>query len=228
MTFKLVEEVKVGDLLMIGSVLIATMSLLYSLYKDRRLRRREYADRIRKSASETLAATERWREIAIRHFADTQPILTDADGLLVKEQNIVLTRDSLWRALMALEIQTSSRVLDEKLEGAYAGLYGYDPAVHDIFSTATAKLRSGFAEAHHTLLMKTQEDVCSLEEENKPFVSAQLGNRLRESTCEVEHSFAAFADEALTPLRHRMLALIQSNDHEIFAKQGRSTTHSAA
>lgn len=96
--FVLIREIKVGDLLTAGSVALGTLTLLYALIKDRKLRRREYADRIRRSAAETLSAIERWREIATRHFHDAQPVLTDADVMLVKDQDVIATRDFLWRS----------------------------------------------------------------------------------------------------------------------------------
>jgi hypothetical protein len=39
--FVLVREIKVGDLLTAGSVVLGTLTLLYALLKDRLLRRRE-------------------------------------------------------------------------------------------------------------------------------------------------------------------------------------------
>jgi len=226
--FTLVREIRVGDLLTAGSVAIGTLTLLYALMKDRRLRRREYADRIRRSASETLAAIERWREIAIRHFQDAQPLLTDADVMLTKEQDVVSTRDTLWRSLMALEAQTSDRVLSEKLEGAYKGLYGYDPSVHATYTAAIISMRQGFQEAHEALLSETQQDVVSMEVESQPYFSAQLGNRLRGSTASVKDLFVKHADASLAPLRARMLALVQASDDDIYNKTSSPSQQVAA
>jgi hypothetical protein len=121
MGFKLNLEVKLGDLLTLGSVLLALAGFLYGWVKDHRLRNREYADRIRLAAAQTLAGIERWKEVGLRSFDDVQPLITDADTLLVKEQDPIRTRDSLWRALMALQAETSKRILNERLEGAYSG-----------------------------------------------------------------------------------------------------------
>jgi hypothetical protein len=217
--FTLVREVKVGDLLTAGSVLLGTVTLLYALLKDRSLRRREYADRIRRSAADTLAAMERWREIALRHFHDAQPLLTDADLMLVKDQDVVLTRDFLWRALVALEAQSSARVLAEKLEGAYAGLYGYDPSVHQTYASSVARMREAFEAAHLMHLERTQRDVLGMNAESQPYTSAQLGNRLRESTFVVVQDFLVRAEEAVAPLRAQMLALIEASDSAIVYKR---------
>lgn len=93
--FVLVPEVKLGDLLTVASVLVGSLSLTYAILKDRSLRRREYADRIRKAAADTLVALDRWFEIASRYFRDAQPLLTEADMQLVATQDVTQARDAL-------------------------------------------------------------------------------------------------------------------------------------
>jgi hypothetical protein len=221
--FVLVKEVKIGDLITAGSFLIGSLTLVYSLVKDRRLRRREYADRIRRSAADTLAAIERWREIALQHFHDAQPLLTDADAILVKNQDVELTRDSLWRSLVALESQTSARVLSEKLEGAYSGLYGYDPSVHAIYSASVERLRQEFEAAHLAHLELTQRQVLGMSGQPQPYESAVLGNRLRSAARHVTQTFLKQAELAVAPLRTKMLGLIQASDDAIVKKHVQSS-----
>jgi hypothetical protein len=128
---------------------------------------------------------------------------------------------------MALEVQTSARVLSEKLEGAYAGLYGYDPTIQETYTLATRAMKDCFEEAHHAMLSFTQQDVFSMESEIKPYFSAQLGNRLRESTATVKKEFSSRADEALKPLREKMLELIVASDDELFNKSVHAVSRSA-
>jgi hypothetical protein len=93
-------EIKLSDLLTIGSVAVAAAALLGAWVKDRRLRKREYADKVRQASARALGALERWKEVSLSLFDQIQPLLTDADAMLVKEQDVVTTRDFLWRALV--------------------------------------------------------------------------------------------------------------------------------
>src|SRR5580658_2764095 len=217
--FVLVRQVKVGDLLTAATVIVGTLTFLYALLKDRQLRRREYADRIRRSAAETLSGLERWREICAHHFHDVQPLLTDADVTLVKEQDLISTRDSLWRNLVALEARTSERLLSEKLEGAYAGLYGYDPAVLGGYRSAKTQMRKAFEAAHLRLMDATQMDVLNMDAVKTPYTSAHLGNELRKSNHRVAQEFLPLAEKALGPLRSQMLALVEASDRDIVRKR---------
>jgi hypothetical protein len=81
--------VKLGDLLTSLSITIASLTLFTTWLKDRRLRRKEYADRIRKAASETMVALHRWKELAVRLYDDIQPLITDCDMELVQVQDVV-------------------------------------------------------------------------------------------------------------------------------------------
>ena len=209
---------KVGDLLTLGSVVVGLAGFLYAWAKDRRLCNREYADRIRLAAAQTLAGIERWKEVGLRAFDDAQPLLTDADTDLVKEQDPIQARDSLWRALMALQADTSKRILGEKLEGAYSGLYGYDPDVHNVYRTAVHELRVTLDLAFSALLNKTQSDVLAMTSAQKPYTSANLGNRLRRTTNDVVKAFEADAEKAVAPVRERMLSIVVSGDKDIVRK----------
>jgi hypothetical protein len=50
-------------------------AFLYPWIKDRLLRKREYADRIRRAAAETVVALELWRQITLRCYESIQPLI---------------------------------------------------------------------------------------------------------------------------------------------------------
>jgi len=217
MAFVLSPEIKIGDLLTVGSVLIGASALLYAMLKDRVLRHREYADRVRHSAANTLAAVERWKGLAERLFVDCQSALTETDILVVKGQDVIAARDFLWKSLVDLEAKISARILAENLQGAYAPLYAYDPAIHRAFASVTNTMQGEFAGATLMLLKATQREV--MDTERAPYHSAELGNRLREITHEVALLFSRRADEVILPLATAMLKLVTASDTAIVRKQ---------
>src|SRR5271169_985382 len=136
--------IKFPDLLTAISVLVATSGFLYAWIKDRHLRRREYADRIRRAAAETVVALGRWRELALRLYDEIQPLITETDIKAVKNQTqdpyLVDVRDFLWHGLTSARAISLKRILDEKIESAYLNLYGYEPHVQALYDSVTTSL----------------------------------------------------------------------------------------
>ena len=60
MTFE--PAINLGHIITAASVLIAALGFLWTWLKDRRLREREYAERVRRAATAALVGLERWRE----------------------------------------------------------------------------------------------------------------------------------------------------------------------
>ena len=110
------QSIKVGDFLTAASVFIGVIGLVISSFRDRRLRRKDYADRIRVAAATTAVAIDRWAELASRLYDDIQALIIDTDVLLVQKEDIIETRDLLWRGLVEARAISSRRILDEKLD----------------------------------------------------------------------------------------------------------------
>src|SRR5438034_11513938 len=98
---KLDETLSIGTLLGVLvtflGVLATLAGLVYNWRKDQLLKRKDHADKVRRAAALIIARLERWRELSIRFYEDIQPALTDADAILTKDSNIIVTRDFLWK-----------------------------------------------------------------------------------------------------------------------------------
>src|SRR6267142_6288301 len=81
------------------SIVVSISALLYSWRKDRVLRKKEYADRVRHAASFVIAKLEQWRVLSLSFFDEIQPLIVDADAKLLKEGNVTATRGFLWKGL---------------------------------------------------------------------------------------------------------------------------------
>jgi hypothetical protein len=214
---RLKPDVEVGDLVTAFSVLVALAGLLIALLNERGARRREYADRIRRAAARCVAALERWSAIIGGFYDDIQPLITETDSYLVRTQDITATRDRLWRELVAIRARTLHRVFAEKVEIAYAGLYGYDARVEALYKTASVALQTAESDGFHDLLEETQQAVmCRPESGNE---SAELGNDLREIAYVQARRANTTITAALEPFRAAMLMLLNAEDRQLVKKQ---------
>jgi len=217
--FVLKPEISIGDVLTTLSVIVSVIALIVAWSKDRLLKRREYADKIRRAAGMIIAKLERWRELSLSFFDEIQPIITDADVMLTEEQNLIATRDILWRNVIAARAAALRRILDEEIEVAYADLYGYDPKIQNLFVEAVNRLRLVDKEMYALLMMLTQKDVLGLESSRKPYYSAQLGNLLRETSGKLASEHRRLMDKIVMPFQEEMVKLIKATDNEIVSRQ---------
>jgi hypothetical protein len=87
--FRLKKVITLGDMLTPLSVLASLVALWITWSHDADLKRKQYADQIRHSASVVTAKIERWSPLADRYFEDIQPTIVD-----VAEKVEETTRDS--------------------------------------------------------------------------------------------------------------------------------------
>lgn len=208
-------KITIGNLLTVLTVAVSATGLAISWARDRALRRTEYADRIRRAVAITVAKLERREQLAIRIFDNLQPAITDADVQIVETQEIIQVRDSFWRDANGVYANVTQRILDEEVDTAYAELYGYDPTIHQLYSGAVDRLRLLSELTLHAVLERTQAQIMSLHEVEKPFSSAQLGNMLRSSCGGVEARARSLGKSILWAFREQALSIIRASDRDI-------------
>ncbi len=232
-------QITFAALVALGGLFYSLVSFVLLQREKRRLETRKYADDIRRAASKPTVALERWRELALGYFEDIQTILTDADGMLVRGDGVVVTRDSLWKGLCAARSVSVRRLIDADLEGAYQDLFGYDTRIQSLYHGAVARLKAADRTMHNMVLQMTQNDVLSFASEgdgvDHPSIvlphdqqkqngengsaprltSAELGNKLRKTCRQIEIAFAQHTSMLIEPLRQELLVLIHASDREI-------------
>lgn len=221
--FTINPEITVGNILTVGTILISMISILISWGKDRRLRQKEYATPIRQSIGIIAAKLERWKEISISFFENIQPFLTDADVMLSKGETLEAVRDDLWRSLVEARAKYSQQILDENIETAYAELHGYDPRIRKLFVEAINRLRSTDKTMFNLVLELTQKDIQITEE---PYISAKLGNSLRETCNSLRSISSALMDLIIDPFQREMEVVLNAKDSEIVRKKFNVSTPS--
>ena len=83
------RTVSVGDLLTALAIVVSAAGVLYELHKDRSLRRKEIADRVRRSAGRLIAKIHRWQSISQSLYTGVHTLVTEADEMLVNDKNAV-------------------------------------------------------------------------------------------------------------------------------------------
>lgn len=223
-------EISIGNIITLSSVAVSVIALLIAWSKDRNLRKKEYSDRIRRSTGTVIAKLERWKEIAQNFFENIQPLITDADAMLIrplpsdennveKEKRCIDVRDFFWQQLVKARSDTLQKILDEQVEIAYIDLYGYDPRIQALFVGAILRIKLINSEIYGKLLEWTQRDTLNLANYNKPFHSAQLGNALR-ATCGIFSQIqSALIGDIINSFRGEMLKLIEAKDSRIVKRK---------
>jgi hypothetical protein len=153
--------------------------------------------------------------LTLRFFQDIQPLITEIDIQLVKEKDIIRTRDALWIGLTEARAIASQRIIDEQIEMAYVDLYGYDYRVKELFTNAIRELNAIEAIVHKEFLVLTQENVLRMENRTANIKSGELGNLLH-GTCEIVSSDCINRmNEVLSYFKNEMNKLIEAPDKDI-------------
>jgi hypothetical protein len=209
-------EISFGDLLTIATIIVSISALIIAWQNDKKLKRKEYADRIRRATGTIIAKIERWKLLTLRLIDDIQPLITETDILLVESKDITQTRDFLWKGLVQAISASSQRILDEQIEIAYADLYGYDPRIQILYTSAIGNLKEIDINMHDMLLNRTQEAVLGMV---PPIKNADLGNKLRAIVFRISSSYGQDADTIIEPFRDKMIELIQADDDDIINRK---------
>jgi hypothetical protein len=204
-------------------ILFSAIALIYTLYKDRMLRRKEYADRIRTSAGTIIAKLERWKSLSLRFFEDIGPLLTKTDLNLAKSRDFNKARYDLWIGIEKARAISAQRIIDEQVEMAYKDLYGYDPDIEDLFVRAIKELKKIDKDIYSGLLGDTQEEILEIEEKygtnEESIPGALLGNRLRMLCGIDEEECEKKMKNIIEIFRKELLKLINATDKQIFEKE---------
>src|SRR5438876_1156154 len=123
MALTLDKTIKASDLLTSVTIIVSVVALVITWTKDRDVRVREQADRVRTAAAKTLAKLERWQILQLSLYDQLQPVFVETSEMLEKEFNVIGTRDYLWKQINAQHTSISAKVLEEGFETAYVDLF---------------------------------------------------------------------------------------------------------
>jgi hypothetical protein len=217
--FKLNPDVKLGDLLTSVSVLLGALALMTTWVRDRSLRRKEYADRVRGAAVQTIAALRRRHVLACRLFDEVEPRITDADVKLVKTRNSTAVRDQFWQDIVVSRTLLLKEMFQENFEDAYVSLLAYDPTVQELSLTALDTLDKLDFYSYHQFKEQTQDAIMSYEWCEPPPESNELGNQLREILGNLQTQTSSQMQEIVNDRQQKLFRLANASDRQIIKRK---------
>ena len=177
--FFIKKEMTLGDLLIPLTIILSALTLWHTWDNDRQLHAKEYADKIRTSASVVTAKLQRWGTLADRYFDDLQPVLIEASKETSENHQYLPARRILYTGMKVAEGTASQRIVDEQLEIAYMDLYGYVPNLKPPFDQIRENIQRAEQASHERLENKLQ----TIDLQNRKALlssdSATMGNLLR-------------------------------------------------
>ncbi len=213
--FYIKPEITVGDILTLVTILITLYTLYSAWVQSKRIREKELATNIRNACANVLGKLERWRELNLSIFENAQPLYVETSEMLEKNQNVIKTRDYLWKSLNAARNEIRHTVLEEKLESAYTDLYGYSPQLVDGFTHALEQLKTVENAVFTAFLAKTQDSVMDWQSKLNQYTSAMLGNELRELAAQHGEQFEKNTHTAIAPLKQKLTELLRESDQAL-------------
>jgi hypothetical protein len=120
--------------------------------------------------------------------------------------------------------ESASRIVNERIESAYLGLYGYEPRVQALYESATASLKLVDNWCYSRLLNSTQKNVLDLKGSSAPLASSQLGNTLRSTVAIIASAMNENTERIVAMFRSEMMRLMTAADSDIFKKRVRVST----
>lgn len=210
-------EITVGNIVTALAVLVSAAGILVALHKERALRKKEHADRVRQATALVVAKLDRWKQLSLQLFDELQSAVTDADAMLVANGDRIATRDYLWKKTVEAQASVARRILDEAVEVAYSNLYGYDPRIHELFTGAVLRLRRINGMVFVKVLNRTQSDILTMPKktDSGEILSAQLGNRLRVTLARAKGVLEGNMETVLNAFREGMLPIVRASDEAL-------------
>jgi Caspase domain len=212
---KLNPEVSAGDLLTVLSLLGAISSFAISQAKDRQLRRKEFAERVRNAAAVTLAKLERWRDIALLKFRDVPPAVIGLLDGLSGANTLIDAREKLWKELFTIQSTGGHRISQEEIEIAYVGLYSYHPRVYESFGATISAMRRLDEGVWLRFMESSQDAILAWLGREKELQPTLLENQLRAACAKYEKQLRDDLDRIIEPMHRTLEQIISQSDLDI-------------
>jgi hypothetical protein len=215
--FNFQPTIDVGNLLTSFSVVIALAGFLYTWAKDRKLRTKEYADRVRSAAALTLSKIDRCESLFLSFFHLLQPLITEADELIVKDKDEIKCRDLFWKQVTNARLVILTKFSNEEIELAYAPLLPFRNDIYAIFRSAINDALRTEDSFFWPYLDECQKAILGVKKSEMK--SAVLGNILREILGNHESMYSQQLAGVLKSVRQFLHSIVASDDKEVVSQQ---------
>ena len=121
MALRFDNTIKAGDILTSVTVLLAVITLVVSLAKDRATRVTDQANKVRSAAATTLVKLDRWQALQLSLYQELQPNFVELSEDLARQYDVVVVRDRFWKQVGQGRAKLAKQILDEQLGNSGPG-----------------------------------------------------------------------------------------------------------
>jgi hypothetical protein len=208
---------RIGELLTSVSVLIALLGFLYTWRKDRRLRTKEYADKVRAAAAMTLAKVDRCESLFLSFIHRIRPIFTEIEDMSAKTESKDACRDQFWKQMIAIRLSIYKQFSDEQIELAYAPLFVHQSEIYDLFKNVIEKAKQAEDEFFWNLMGECQKAILGLPDQMQT-VSPVLANKLLDISTYYHKLYAQEFSSLLDEIRRFLRGIVTASDQQIVSR----------
>ncbi len=212
MKLKLDWTIQFGHILTIITIIISVLPLLYTLHKDREIKVKEQADRIRSAAVKTMASLDRWQYLNQSLFTELHPVFVETKDVLVKKHDNRETLNYLYKNIYIYNAKIATKLLDEHIEIAFYDLYVILPKYGNSILMSKEHLDIARKDTLNTFLKEVQDKINSAKD---PEGIAELGDSLIQIADRHQNQFIKMSDETITQLKRIMKNVMDSSDSDI-------------
>ncbi|HEY2394511.1 MAG TPA: hypothetical protein VGH81_00845 [Rudaea sp.] len=208
------RQIQRGEIFIAVSVLLLLICLVVLWREDHRLKEKEYADRVRRSAAVVNAKVGRWPDLEDRFFEDLEPIIVDVSEKVAQSHSTEPANRILYKGLLDAKGKASQRWLDEQLELSYAELQVSAPEAQSVFHRTIGALKYSQDKMCEELSISLQtvlRDDLVLKLKDSP----DIGNILRAKNAEKRLAFLAQVPQISKPLRQTMEAIVEMSESDL-------------
>ncbi len=209
---------RIGELLTSASVLIALLGFLYTWHKDRSLRTKEYADKVRAAAAMTLAKVDRCESLFLSFIHRIRPIFTEMNELLQQTKSPYACRDQFWKQMIAIRLSIYEQFSEEQIEIAYAPLFAHQGEIYDLFKNAIEKAKQAEDNFFWDLMGECQKAILDLPDQMQT-VDPALSNKLLDISSYYHKQYAREFSLLLDEIRQFLRGMVTASDERIVSRK---------
>jgi hypothetical protein len=207
--------VRTGDILTLITIIISLFSILRELRKERFLRQKEQADKVRDAAALIVSKLDRWEDLSLSIFQGIDALFVETSEKFKNNFDPELARDFIWAKLSLLRGNYLEKILNENIEISYAKLYSFDPSVRPFFDGVIKQLKEEEDVMFQGLLEATQNDILYSNYEKSNYKTSELRNSLMNSSLMVKIIYEKRIKFILDLAGDALLSLISRSDEDI-------------
>lgn len=211
------KTIKAGDLLTSVTVVIAAITLVATLDRERVAREREQATHVRQASASAISKLDRWQALQQTRFDDSHLLAVELSERFAAKPDAVTTRDALWRSVMEARSKVQRQIVDEQLGSAYTDLLAYLPTARSKYMSAFQQLAKLEESTTGAFLLAAEKAIRASPTDVRRLQTSELGNELRAASNSAGDQLRSQADDALRPLRTYLLNVISLTDAELLA-----------